>query len=137
MCIVDPNFQISNSNEKKYLAWQSKKLIMIASVIFSSAFDLLRIDIHGFNMFCKHFVTKYPGYFISPLRTTGSAVETLFSQYKYSAGGKLDAANYSYSRAVSLVKQVTTTHHSGEDYRDGELAVPSLPLSKKQYNKMS
>lgn len=116
MCIVDPSFQISNSNEKKYLAWQSKKLIMIASVIFSSAFDLLRIDIHRFNQFCKHFVTKYPGYFISPLRITGSAVETLFSQYKYSAGGKLDAANYSYSQAVSLVKQVTTTHHSGKDY---------------------
>ena len=101
------------------------------------AFDLLRIDIHGFNMFCRYFLEKYPGYFISPLRVLGSAVETLFSQFKYSAGGKLDAANYSYTRAVSLVKQVAKTHHSGKDYRDGSLATPNLPLSKKVYGKIS
>ena len=76
-------------------------------------------------------LTKYPEYFISPQNYR----LCLFSQYKCSAGGKLDAANYSYSQAVSLVKQVTTTHHSGKDYRDGELAVPSLLLSKKQYKK--
>ena len=133
MCIVDPNFQIRNSNEKNYLAWQSKKLSMIASVIFSSAFDLLRIDIQGFNLFCKHShkISRILHFTFQNYRLC------LFSQYKCSAGGKLDAANYSYSQAVSLVKQVTTTHHSGKDYRDGELAVPSLPLSKKQYNKMS
>ena len=104
---------------------------MIASVIFSSAFDLLRIDIQGFNLFCKH------SHEISRILhfTSQNYRLCLFSQYKCSAGGKLDAANYSYSQAVSLVKQVTTTHHSGKDYRDGELAVPSLLLSKKQYKK--
>ena len=102
---------------------------------FILAFDLLRIDIYGFNLFCKHFFKKYPGYFISPLRISGSAVETLFSQFKHSAGGKLDAANYSYCRAVSLVKQVASTHHSGNDYRDGQLDLPSLPMTKKVYNK--
>ena len=100
-------------------------------MVFSyTAFDLLRIDIHGFNVFAA-ILEKYPGYFISPLRVSGSTVETLFSQFKYSAGGKLDAANYSYSRAVSLVKQVATTHHSGKDYRDINLATPTLPLTKR------
>ena len=101
------------------------------------AFDLLRIDVHGFRLFCNYFLNKYPGYFILPIRITGSAVESLFSQFKYSAGGKLDAANYSFSRAVSLVKQVTSVHHSGKEYRDGMLALPSLPLTKKEYNKKS
>ena len=96
---------------------------------FKIAFDLLRIDFYGFNMFCRYFLEKYPGYYVSPLRVSGSAVETLFSQFKYSAGGKLDAANYSYSRAVSLVKQVTSSHHSGKDYRDEQLATPTLPLN--------
>ena len=40
-----------------------------------------------------------------------SAVETLFSQYKYNAGGKLDAVNYATARAASLVKQVVSSHH--------------------------
>ena len=46
----------------------------------------------------SNFFTKYPGYFV---RLSGSAVESLFSQYKYNAGGKLDAANYSSARAAS------------------------------------
>ena len=37
----------------------------------------------------------------------------------------------------SLVKQVTSVHHSGKEYRDGTLALPSLPLTKKEYNKKS
>lgn len=98
------------------------------------AFDLLRIDVHGFRLFSNYFLNKYPGYFILPIRITGSAVESLFSQFKYR---KLDAANYSFSRAVSLVKQITSVHHSGKEYRDGTLALPSLPLTKKEYNKKS
>ncbi|XP_019856162.1 PREDICTED: uncharacterized protein LOC109584761 [Amphimedon queenslandica] len=117
----DSSFDLKVNTQTKFLAWQT--------------FDLLRIDIYGFNMFCKHFLKKHPGYFVSPLRVSGSAVETLFSQFKYSSGGKLDAANYGYSRAVSLVKQVTSTHHSGKDYRDGQLHINNLPLTKKVYNK--
>ena len=45
----------------------------------------------------------YPGYFISPLRLSGPAVEVLFGQFKCSFGGKLDAANYySTTRATDL-----------------------------------
>lgn len=63
------------------------------------AFDLLRIDIYAFKLFCDHF-SKYPHHFISPLRISGSAVETLFSQYKHNSGGKLDAVNYPIARGA-------------------------------------
>ena len=62
-------------------------------------------------------------------------METLFSQYKQIAGGKLDAANYSSSRAASLIKQTACTHHSAKDYKDTELSTTALPLKKKLYGK--
>lgn len=108
---ADPSFQHQNNAQKMFLAWQSKWCIIMSYVwegprvglwisladkiwvncqynhnsvsILFIAFDLLRIDIHGFNMFCRYILEKHLGYFISPLRVSGSAVETLFSQFKY------------------------------------------------------
>ena len=93
--------------------------------------------IHGFKAFCRWFFHTYPGYFVSPLRISGSAVESLFSQYKYTAGGKLDSANYASSRCAHLVKQSVAPHHSGKHYRDESTAFMELPLIKKEYNKSS
>jgi len=59
-----------------------------------SAWDLLRIDVYSFKAFCQWFLMAYPTYFVSPLRLSGSAVESLLSQYKFAAGGKLDSVNY-------------------------------------------
>lgn len=92
---------------------------------------------YGFRAFCQYFLAKYPGYHVSPLRISGSAVETLFSQYKYNAGGKLDAANYSTARAASLVQQVVTNHHSGKSYKDQRLSTACIPLKKKKYGTKS
>ena len=79
---------------------------------------------YGFKSFCDDFFSRYQaGYYISPLRISGSAVESLFSQYKYSAGGKLDAANFASTRSAHLIKQTVSTHHSGKGYRDGELSI--------------
>lgn len=83
--------------------------------------------------FSKHFFKMHPGYFISPLRISGSAVETLFGQYKYMAGSKLDAANYSSCQAKYLTKQAV--HHSGKFYRDVELNIPLAALEKKKYGR--
>ena len=121
-----------NSQHGKVSALINVLHCFISSLI---AFDLLRIDIIGFNLFCEYFLKKYPDYFVSPLRISGSAVETLFSQFKYSAGGKLDAANYSYSRAVCLVKRVSASHHSGKEYSDCQLDIPDLCMTKKIYNR--
>ena len=104
---------------------------------FSTAWDLLRIDVYGFRAFSEWFFRTYSTYFISPLRLSGSAVKSLFSQYKHNAGGKLDSVNYCTARAARLVKQTVSTHHSGKGYRDQHLNKTELPLQKKKYNKNS
>ena len=103
--------------------------------MYSAAWDLLRIDVYGFRAFCEWFLRTYPTYFVSPLHLSGSAVESLFSQYKFSAGGKLDAVNYATSQAAHLIKQCTAEHHSGRSYRDESLCFTETPLQKKSYNK--
>ena len=65
---------------------------------------------------------------------SGSAVETV--QYKYAAGGKLDAANYSMARAACLVQRaVAPAHHSGTGYRDMPLDTLVPNLEKRRYNR--
>ena len=92
----------------------------------------------GFRGLCEAFLRKYPkGYYVAPLRVTGSAVETLFGQFKYSSGGKLDAANYSVARAAFLMKQATEGHHSGVGYRDAPLYVHTIELNKNLIKKVN
>ena len=64
-------------------------------------------------------------------------MESLFSQYKFTAGGKLDSVNYTTARAAHLIKQCAATHHSGVNYRDEQLSLVQIPLEKKSYNKKS
>ena len=99
-----------------------------------TAWDNLRTDVFGFKLLCKDFFSRYPGYYVVPLRVSGSAVETLFAQYKYLSGNKLDSVNYTTARAKYICsKTVTASHHSGKYYRDMPLFVPSIQLKKKQY----
>ena len=72
---------------------------------------------------------------MSPLRVSGSAVETLFGQYKFAAGGRLDSSNYATARAACLVRNIVTPHHSGKGYRDITLNHVANPLEKKKYNR--
>lgn len=60
-------------------------------------------------------------------------MESLFSQYKHNANGKLDAANYGTARAANLIQQTVSNHHSGTGYRDNKLSLQLLPLQKKSY----
>ena len=99
-----------------------------------AAWDNLRIDVSGFKLLCKDFLSRYPGYYIVPLRVSGSAVETLFAQYKYLSGNKLDSVNYTTARAKYMCnKAVAASHHSGKYYRDMPLFIPTMQLKKKQY----
>jgi len=65
-------------------------------------------------------------------------VESLFSQYKRSAGGKLDAINYPISRAAQLIKQSVAVHHSGVGYRNQSLDTgqQDINLQRKKYHKL-
>ena len=102
------------------------------------AWDLLRICVYGFESFCTYFLNRYPDRFVSPLRVSGSAVESLFSQYKQSANGKLDAINYPISRAAQLIKQTVSLHHSGEGYRNQclDTCQTDVHLQRKKYDKL-
>ena len=103
-----------------------------------AAWDNLRIDVYGFAAFCEWFFKEYPNYFVVPIRITGSAVETLFAQYKYLSGNKLDAVNYTTARSKYICKkkiESSSTHHSGLYYRDVPLNIPSAPLEKKKYDR--
>uniref|UniRef100_A0A1X7SVI9 Uncharacterized protein n=1 Tax=Amphimedon queenslandica TaxID=400682 RepID=A0A1X7SVI9_AMPQE len=129
----DPNFDHASSTQKSFLAWQNTVLKHYYIHFFTLAFDLLRIDMYGFKGFCEDFFNKYPGYFISPLCLFGSSIESLFSQYKYYAGGKLDSANNAICRASNLIQKTVCSHHSGVGYRDNEMSTAVLPLKKKIY----
>ncbi|XP_065914376.1 uncharacterized protein [Dysidea avara] len=115
----DSDYPHVSSNQKSFLSWQT--------------WDLLCIDVYSFRAFCKDFFAKHPGYFVSPLRISGSAVESLFSQFKRNAGGKLDSCNYVTARCAHLVQQCASGHHSGVGYRDETLTYMELPLHKKSY----
>jgi len=45
--------------------------------------------VYGFLQFSQWFLAAYPDYFISPLRITVSAIESIFSVLKFTAGGNL------------------------------------------------
>ena len=90
---------------------------------------------HGFEGFCHDFLNRHDDYFISPLWLSGSAVESLFSQYKRIAGSRLDAVNFVNARAAQLIQQTVTSHHSGTDYRDQKLDISHIELERKKYSK--
>ena len=62
------------------------------------------------------------------------AVESIFGQFKYSAGGKLDAADYRVARVAFLTKQAVEEHHCGKDYSNiPSLFVQDESLERKTY----
>jgi len=76
---------------------------------------------------------EFQEHFISLLRLSGSAVETLFSQFKHTAGSKLSSTNYSTARPAPLVKHTVAYHHSSVSYRDVPLNLSDCTLEKKKY----
>ena len=65
------------------------------------------------------FTTASSSVFVSPAQLSGSAVETLFSQFKHTAGGKFSVTNYLSARAANLIKHcMATVHSSLIGYRD-------------------
>jgi len=58
-------------------------------------------------------------------------MESLFSQFKFTAGGKLDSVNYTTACAAHLIKQCASSHHSGTHYRDESLNTIETPYKEK------
>ena len=92
--------------------------------------------VYGFVQFCQWFNTAYPDYFVSPLRINGSAIESVFSVLKFTAGGNLSATNYgSFRGRVITGREVITNSNSERGYRDDVILVsgsisPSNPESR-------
>ena len=105
--LENPNFHPVSSTERRFLAWQTM--------------DLLRVMVFGFLLFCEDFFRRHPGYYLVPLKWNGSAVETLFSNLKRIAGGKLDSTNYATAREAYLAQRDTHGHRASKaarGYRD-------------------
>ena len=113
------SYNPSDSKQKMFLAWQT--------------WDLMRLVYYGFSGVCEDFFKKYGDqFYISPLRLNGSAIETLFSQFKYLTGGKLSANNYATARAAYLMKVDLQGQNFGEkDYRNVELYLRQCELSSQ------
>ena len=111
---------IGTSEQRSFLAWQT--------------WDLMRITYYGFLEFTKSYLERHSqdGLYIVPVRLNGSAVETLFSQMKYSAGGQLSSTNYRTARSSLLMKQqVRGQNVKDAEYRNVSLNLLSQTLRKK------
>ncbi len=112
------DFKPSDSGERRFISWQT--------------WDLLRISVFGFTEFTKDFLMKNPGYYIYPLKLNGSAVETLFSQFKFETGSKLSSVNYSVARKrVLMKKDIHGFGKAADGYRETPLYIKEKKLKRK------
>ncbi len=74
---------------------------------------------YGFKGLCEDFVTHNPGYFVVPVRISGSAIESVFSCLKYISGGNLSSANYNSSLSALVTQREISSNSKGESgYRN-------------------
>ena len=112
-------FMPTYSKERQFLSWQT--------------FDLLRIAAYGFEDFLEAFFEENPNYYVLPLKLNGSAVETLFSQFKYESHGKLTSANYSTARKTILLKKdIHGSAKAARGYRKTLLYIRDKKLQRKK-----
>ena len=77
----------------------------------------------GFRTLCEDFLSSHPGYFISPLRVNGSALESVFSCLKYIAGGNLASTNYATSLAAFSTQREVKNTYAEPGYRDNTVSL--------------
>lgn len=99
------------ATHSQFLSWQT--------------YDLLRVCVFGIRGLIRDFKLYHRGgYFLVLSRITGSAVESLFSQMKYSAGGKLSSVNFAAaSSSVIIRSNISSKHCANQDYRDDNLNI--------------
>ena len=100
-------------------------------LVYTQTWDLLRVMWYGFKGLTSDFLSRNPGHHINPRRLNGSAVETVFSQLKYSTGGQLTATSYETAKASLLTKQSVHGNRTKDDYRTTALYMREGNLRKK------
>ena len=101
-------------------------------IIIVQTWDLLRLTVEGFTGLCQDFLTRFPGYYLVPVRINGSVVESLFSRFKFNAGGHLSAINYQGSVAKMIIADATK---STEHYRKDKINIHGVLTKKYQRKK--
>ena len=74
---------------------------------------------NGFTGLCQDFIAEHPGYFVIPVRITGSAIESVFSCLKNISGGNLTSINYT----TSLQHREKTSSSREDTYRKASLHI--------------
>ena len=97
----------------------------------------MRVCYYGFRAFCEEQLLQHPGYYVSPLRANGSAVETLFSQLRHACGGNLTSVSYAPARAQLLTKRSIHGSRISDEYRDAPLYIRQSELPVKKCLKLT
>jgi len=80
--------------------------------------------VYGFLQFSQWFIAAHPDYFISPLRINVSAIESIFSVLKFTAGGNLSLqATLDLFVEVITCREVITNSSSERSYHDDIILV--------------
>lgn len=104
----------------------------VSEIFFVQTWDLMRVTWYAFVGYSQEFFKLHPGYYTSPLRANGSAIETIFSQLKHSSRGTLTAVSYSSARAQLLTKRSVRGPHVHDKYRDAPMYVKESELSSRK-----
>ena len=101
----------------------------------SQPWDLLRVIYSGFIGLCTSFLAEDPNFNI-PVGVNGSALESYFSQLKFSAGGQLSSYNYAIAQAsVETTKAAAIKRPRETNYCDAGLDIHPVQLKKQKYIK--
>ena len=88
---------------------------------------------YGFKGLCQEFTSKHEQYYVVPVRLNGSAVESLFSRFKYDAGGNLSATNYESAISRILTADAVSISHQDEStYRKDKLSLAKTCTLKRK-----
>ena len=72
-----------------------------------------------------------------PVRINGSAIESLFSRFKYNAKGNLSDINYETTMSRLLTASVVDTRNNDTFYRNADVTVQCVLKRKNQGSNMS
>lgn len=117
----------------KPLEWISVKYGVFILLLVFQTWDLLRLMYYGFTEFCKCFFERFPGYHIVPLRINGSAIETIFSQLRFSTSGNLSGSNYGYALSSLTLKRFLHGHQGKFKYRNARLYIRQKNIKRRRW----
>lgn len=100
----------------------------VSIVFLFQTYYLLRICAYSFPAFCQEYLARNPGYYVVPMKVNGSAVKSLFSQFKYASGGKLLSANYETAKRSVMIRKNIHGPRVAKGYRDQPIFTHAVPL---------